>query len=166
LASRGDYAGAIAKYEQALALRDEAEALTESTSRSPLIPGSAYSRDSTLATLHTNLGDALARGGKPEQALEQYQAALVGEPGSAKIHAGIGATLGDLGRIDEGVAELEKAVALDPTYATAHMNLASLLAYQGDTARAQRHYQLAFDNGDAGMRAAAQAALRQLAASP
>jgi len=166
LASLGDYPGAIGKYEQALALRDEAEALTESTSRSPLIPGSAYSRDATLTTLHTNLGDALARGGKPEQALEHYQAALVSEPGSAKIHAGIGATLGDLGRFDEGVAELEKAVELDPTYATAHMNLGSLLAYQGDTARARRHYQRAFDNGDARLRAAAQAALRQLATSP
>ena len=50
LASLGDYAGAIDKYQQALALRDEAEALTESTSRSPLIPGSAYSRDTSLTT--------------------------------------------------------------------------------------------------------------------
>ena len=166
LAEMGDYAGAVEKYEQALALRGDADAVMESTSRSPLIPGSAYSRDASLSTIHMNLGDALARQGKPEQALEQYRAALLADPRSARIQAGIGATLGDLGRFDEAVRELEKAVVMDPAYATAHINLASLLAHLGDTDRARRHYQLAFDNGDARLRAAAQAAMRQLQDSP
>lgn len=166
LAETGDYAGAIEKYKQALALRDGADAVMESASRSPLIPGGAYSRDASFSTIHTNLGDALARSGQPEQALEQYQAALAADPQSAKIHAGIGATLGDMGRFDEGVQALEKAVALDPAYATAHINLASLLAYLGETERARRHYQLAFDNGDARIRAAAEAAMQQLQDSP
>ena len=165
LAETGDYTGAVKRYQQALALRDEVEAAMESTSRSPLIPGSAYSRDASLSTIHSNLGDALARGGKPEQALEEYRAALVADPQSAKIHAGVGATLGDLGRFDEGIRELEKAVAMDPTYATAHINLGSLLAYQGETERARRHYQIAFDNGDTRLRAAAEAAMRHLSAS-
>jgi tetratricopeptide (TPR) repeat protein len=166
LIEMGDYTGAVERYEQALALRDEADALVESTSRSPLMPGSAYSRDASLSTIHMNLGDALARDGKPERALEQYRAALLADPQSGRIQAGIGATLGDLGRFDEGVRELEKAVAMDPTYSTAHMNLGSLLAHLGDTERARRHYQLAFDNGDARLRAAAQAAMQQLQDSP
>ncbi|HUG82561.1 MAG TPA: tetratricopeptide repeat protein [Bryobacterales bacterium] len=166
LAETGDFAGAVEKYEQALVLRDAVDTAAESTSRSPLIPGSAHSRDASLSTIHANLGDALARSGKSEQALEHYQAALAAGAQSAKIHAGIGATLGDLGRFDEGVRELEAALALEPAYATAHINLASLLAYLGETERARRHYQFAFDNGDARLRAAAQAAMQQLLDSP
>ena len=166
LAEMGDYEGAVEKYRHALALRGGADALAEATSRSPLMPGSAHSRDASLATIHTNLGDALARSDKPEQALQQYRVGLTAEPSSAKIRAGIGATLGDLGRFDEGIEELEKAVTLDPTYATAHINLASLLAYRGDMVRARRHYRIAFEYGDARLRTAAQAALQQLSAAP
>ena len=56
-------------------------------------------------------------------------------------------------------------MAIDTAYATAHMNLASLLAYLGDSEQARLHYREAFRNGDARVRQAAQAAMGQLSSS-
>ena len=166
LAEKGDYEAAMERFEQALELRRNDMSPSEATSRSPLLPGSAHSTAARMSLIHDHYGDALSRSRKPARALDHYREALKYEPYSAKIQASIGATLGDLGQYEDGVKELRKAVALDPAYATAHMNLASLLAYLGDSGQARRHYKLAFQNGDARVRQAAQAAMGQLPSSP
>ena len=162
LAQKGDLEGAIENYERAMALRTADSRAAETTSRSPLLPGSVHSTEASLPLLETNLGDALAKSGRSEEALTHYRAALALEPWSAKIQANIGATLADLGRYDEGIRELEKAVALDADYSTARINLGSLLAHTGRTDEARRHYQRALQSGDARARQAAQAALQQM----
>ena len=162
LAERGDLDGAIDNYQRALALRSGDSRAAETTSRSPLLPGSVHSTEASLPLLETNLGDALAKSGRAEEALEHYRSALQLQPWSARIQASVGATLADLGRYDEGIRELEKAVALDADYPTARINLASLLAYAGRTDEARHHYQRALQSGDPRARQAAQAGLQQL----
>jgi tetratricopeptide (TPR) repeat protein len=167
LAQKGEYDEALASYGRALALRQKESAETsEARSGSPLVPGSAFSTKTRMSVIHTNMGDALARSDRPEEALQHYRTALEMDPQSAKIQASIGATLGDMGRFDEGVTELRKALLLDPAYATAHINLAALLAHLGQTEEARKHFQLAAEHGDARARQAAQAALEQLRPSP
>ncbi len=162
LAEKGQLEDAIENYERALILRRSESTDLESTSRSPLLPGSVHSTEASLPRLETNMGDALAKSGRSDEALRHYQAALALDPRSAKIQASVGATFADLGRYEEGVRALEKAVALDADYATARLNLGSLLAYTGRTDEARRHYQRALQSGDVRARQAAQAALAKL----
>jgi len=151
---------AIQHYRQALAT--SRSRFAQISSSSPLMPSVALSFTASPFTAHSNLADALARKGRPQEALEHYQQALQLNPHSAKIHANLGATLAELGNHEEGIEQLEQALSSDPDYVNARLNLASILVFLGQTERARPHYRLLLESSDERARSVAQAAMAQL----
>ncbi len=75
-----------------------------------------------------NLGNALARVGRFEEAITHLEAAIRLQPDSARIQNNLGATLADLGRYEEAIGHYQTAIQLDPGYAQAYFNLAKASA--------------------------------------
>jgi tetratricopeptide (TPR) repeat protein len=92
---------------------------------------------------HYNLGLALAREGKVEEALTQYSEALKITPEHAQARNNLGSSLFEIGRVEEAILEFSKALKIDANYADAHFNLGNALARQGRTEEAIIHFQRA-----------------------
>ena len=164
LYDQGQFEDAVAQYRQALSLYQEEDARTLRSS-APLMPGDASSLSARPSVVRTNLAQALVRLQRPDEAIEQFEAALQSDPGSPQAQTGLGLAYGQLERYDEAIASLRRALELDPGYATAHINLGGLLAYQGQLEQAARHYNAVMVAGDSRARQAAAAALADLQAS-
>ena len=80
---------------------------------------------------HNNLGEALARQGRREEALQHYREALRARPGTAIAVLNIGGTLLDLGRTAEAVDALREAVRLTPGDFQARSTLGQALFARG-----------------------------------
>lgn len=87
-----------------------------------------------------NLGLALARAGRPEEALAQYRAAIALQPNHVFAHDNLGTLLLERGRPDEALSHFETAVALSPDSVGARVNLARALAALGRGAEAAQQY--------------------------
>jgi tetratricopeptide (TPR) repeat protein len=74
-----------------------------------------------LAALHNNLGQALGKTGKPQEAIKEYTtAAEVNPPGAAQYYFNLGAILTNTGHADEANTAFDKSIAADPNYADAY----------------------------------------------
>ncbi len=62
--------------------------------------------------------------GKPLEAVEFFQKALVLNPNDAVAYLGWGVALGNLGRYEEAIEKYQKAVEINPKLAEAYYNLA------------------------------------------
>jgi tetratricopeptide (TPR) repeat protein len=70
---------------------------------------------------HNNLGEAYARTGKTQEAIQEYQAAVQAEPTlAAKYYFNLGALLTNSGHPDEANDAFDKVIAADPNYAEAY----------------------------------------------
>jgi type IV pilus assembly protein PilF len=82
---------------------------------------------------HNNLGQLLARTGRPDQALKEFDAALgdlmYREPYKARCNKGL--ALWQMGRKDEGVAELRGCVAAAPRYCEGRRELGRIFLSEG-----------------------------------
>jgi tetratricopeptide (TPR) repeat protein len=117
----------------------------------------AYWRDSetvwsrTLACItnneaaHYNLGNALLRKGRVEDAITQYELALEIKPNYADAHMNLGLALLQMARRDDAITQFEKAVAIKPDFAEAHFNLGSSLAQLGRMDEAILQFQKAVE---------------------
>jgi len=85
----------------------------------------AIELDPTQPTYRSNLGEALRRLGKYEQAVEAYRAALAIDSSIAAVHSNLGIALAESGQIQEAIASFHKAVELAPDYADAWCNLSN-----------------------------------------
>jgi tetratricopeptide (TPR) repeat protein len=92
-----------------------------------------------------NLGSALLKVGRVDEAIIQYQKALEINPDSAEIHDDLGIVLFQKGRVDEAMVLFEKALEIDPDYAQAHNNLGFTLFQKGRVDEAVAHYQMALE---------------------
>ena len=88
---------------------------------------------------HLNLGNALDRLGKPNEAMAQFSEAVRLKPDYAEAHNNLGASLLDQGRLNEAVAELSESVRLNPRYEAAQNNLGAALVRQGRLDEAIKH---------------------------
>ena len=79
---------------------------------------------------HLNLGDALYKQGRYEEALEATRVAVEQRPNYFKIHANLGVVLGKLGRFEGAETHLRRAIALNPQARGAHLNLGNALYKQ------------------------------------
>jgi tetratricopeptide (TPR) repeat protein len=70
-----------------------------------------------------NLGRALARQEKNEEAILWYQRALEIEPDSFETRNNLGIALAKCGRLDEAIEQLQETVRLAPDYEEARLNL-------------------------------------------
>jgi protein O-mannosyl-transferase len=92
---------------------------------------------------HSNLGVELARQGRFNDAIAQYQAALKIMPDDAESHSNLGNALAARERLDEAIEQYEEAVRIKPGYAAAHSNLGVALAKRGMLDQAVTHYEKA-----------------------
>ena len=92
---------------------------------------------------HTNfyvdLGWALYRLGRIDDAVGQYRGALAIDPNFALARDRLGLALMARDDVDGAVAEYEAALRLTPDYRDAHVNLAAALRRQGKAVEAARH---------------------------
>jgi Flp pilus assembly protein TadD len=89
---------------------------------------------------HNNLGVALDREGRTDEAINHYLDALRIKPEYAKAHNNLGVALDREGRTDEAINHYREAVRIKPEYAEAHYNLGKALAREGRTDEAINHY--------------------------
>ncbi len=86
-----------------------------------------------------NLGNALVRAQRPDEASPYFDAALRIQPADADAHANLGTVAAGANRPDEARREYERALAIDPSHAFANANLARLLLDGGDAEGAIPH---------------------------
>jgi tetratricopeptide (TPR) repeat protein len=89
------------------------------------------------AEVHSNLGAALRRAGRLEDALTSLRRAIALEPGIAQVHNNLGNVLRDQGKLEQATSNYRRALALQPDYAQAHANLGILLRLQSRPAEAE-----------------------------
>ncbi len=93
---------------------------------------SADAQDLTLklrdAAAHNNLGYALERLGRNQEAALHYEKALTIDPSYPEAHNNLGNVLQSLDRTEEAIAHYRQALTLQPNNAVSHNNLASALA--------------------------------------
>jgi tetratricopeptide (TPR) repeat protein len=81
---------------------------------------------------HLNLGNALGRRGRLEEAAASFGRALKLQPEFAEAHNNLGDLQLELARFDEAAASCRRAIAIRPDYAEAHANLGKALLRLGD----------------------------------
>jgi Flp pilus assembly protein TadD len=82
---------------------------------------------------HYNLGVALAKRGRIDEAMAHFRKALEVDPDYTGAHNNLGIALADCGRIDEAAEHFRKALEIEPDYAEVHANLGNVLARRGRT---------------------------------
>jgi Flp pilus assembly protein TadD len=87
-----------------------------------------------------NLGSALAREGRIEEAIDQFNQVLATFPRYPEALNNLGAALYTKGRYKAAAALISDAVRLKPDYAEAHLNLGLALHSQGELKQAIVHY--------------------------
>jgi len=87
---------------------------------------------------HTDRALALARHGRPEEAVEELKAALAANPGFVDAHVKLAAILADQGRAAEAVPHLQDVLRHRPDRLDVRLQLGTLLLRQGRTADALR----------------------------
>jgi serine/threonine-protein kinase len=99
----------------------------------------AIARKPDNAIYHNNLGLALQRLGRPDEALVEYRTASNLNPSFADAYLGVGEILESRGKVDEAIVEYRTALRLDPNEDDAHNLLArALVKTPGRGAEAQR----------------------------
>jgi tetratricopeptide (TPR) repeat protein len=86
------------------------------------------------------LGIALARCGKPDEALKQYEHALQLDPTNANVRYNVGVLLVEGGKEDQAIAQFQRTIQFDPGLVAAHFQLANLLMRKREDAGAEREY--------------------------
>ena len=88
---------------------------------------------------HNNLGIALGRAGKREDAIKQWEQALRIRPDYAEAHNNLGLALSDAGKLTESIGHYEQALALKPDLVEADYNLGVALLRTGKPQDAISH---------------------------
>ncbi|HUK19257.1 MAG TPA: tetratricopeptide repeat protein [Bryobacteraceae bacterium] len=97
------------------------------------------------ASVHNNLGIALAETGQPSESLAEYEKAIALSPDFAEAYNNLGNALARLGKMAEAVARYQQALDLDPQYSKARSNFGVALARMGRPAEAIPHLEKALD---------------------
>jgi len=90
---------------------------------------------------HKGLGDALIKKGQIDEAINQYQEAILLIPGYAEAHYNLGTALQKKGQIDAAISQFQEAIRLNPEYAEAHCNLGTALIKKGQIDAAINQFQ-------------------------
>jgi len=92
---------------------------------------------------HNNLGNALLKMGRVDEAITQYQKALEIKPDFAEAHNNLGYVQFQKNNVDEGIAHFQKALQINPDYAEAHYNFGYALCQKGRVDEGITHFQRA-----------------------
>ena len=96
--------------------------------------------DLASAFVQMNLGDALARKGRSDDAMLHYDKAIKLQPNYADAYYNRGTVLFAKGRTDEAIADWTKALETQPNDADAHTSLGNALLQKGSPREAIAHY--------------------------
>jgi protein O-mannosyl-transferase len=153
LFQKGDAAGAIACYQEAIRLNPDFGDAYNNMGNALLQQGkldqaiAAFQKASALIpqSLQTsvNLGNALFQKGDVDDAIACYQKVLQAEPDYVKAHINLGVALMQKGRIEAAVAECQKALQIEPDNVTACIDLGNALVQEGNVEGAIVQYQKA-----------------------
>jgi tetratricopeptide (TPR) repeat protein len=99
--------------------------------------------------VHINRGIGLAREGRHQQALVEFERAVELAPADVAARTNLGHGLAQVGDLAGARTQLEQALLLDPTHATAHFNLGTVHARSGNDELAADHLRaaIAIDEG-------------------
>ena len=119
---------AVNDYQKAIDIKQKA--IEASTKKDP-------EDNKRVAAYYNNLGEALNRSLKVDDAVKAYlQAAQINPEGAAGYYFNIGAVLTNAGKADDAIAYFDKCIAADPTKADAYyqkgVNLLGKATLQGD----------------------------------
>ncbi len=92
---------------------------------------------------HNNLGNALKRQGRIEEAIVHFNKALQINPGYAKAYNNLGTALASQGKTEEAIKHFGIALYINPGYAAAHSNIGVALASQDELEKAIVHFRAA-----------------------
>jgi tetratricopeptide (TPR) repeat protein len=95
----------------------------------PLTAAAKYLPDDP--SVHLNLGNALGRSGRLEEAAASYGRALAIQPDFAEAHDNLGDVQLELGRPAEAAVSFRRAIRIRPDFAGAHQNLGKVLLRLG-----------------------------------
>lgn len=95
--------------------------------------------------IHNNLGIALARQGRVEEAIAHYRDALTIDPMNVKSHINLGVALVDRGRLEEAIAQYWRALELQPDHPGVHNNLGNALVLLGKLDEAAMEFNRALE---------------------
>jgi protein O-mannosyl-transferase len=90
---------------------------------------------------HYNLGIALVKKGRADEAIRQLQEAIRLKPAYAKAHADLGALLAEKGQTDAAIRHFQGAIRLKPQDGETHYNLGLVFEQKGQMDEALRQYQ-------------------------
>ena len=93
---------------------------------------------------HNNLGIALAKQGKIDEAIAQYSRAAEIKPGPLPYN-NLGGLFARQGKLDKAITYYTKALEVDPQYKEAHYNLGNALVEKGRLDEAEDHYSKALE---------------------
>ncbi|HEU0095748.1 MAG TPA: tetratricopeptide repeat protein [Rhizomicrobium sp.] len=150
LSSQGRHVEAIARFEQALAVRpDDARVLFAlgNTAHVLGLTGPAEQFFRQVLTLEpgrkealVNLANLLRASGQFDAAIALLEPALAREPGAVEFHLTIGSAWREKGEDARAIRHYRAALETDPNYAPALANLADMLCDAGDRAAARTLY--------------------------
>jgi Flp pilus assembly protein TadD len=103
----------------------------------------ACTQDNYVA--HNDLGDALFRKGRTDEAIPQFQKALEIKPDYAEACNHLGNVLLQQGQTEKAIAQFQKTLEIKPDYAEACNNLGNALLQQGRLNEATAHFQKALE---------------------
>jgi tetratricopeptide (TPR) repeat protein len=99
--------------------------------------------DPANSVARDNLGRALAKNGRTEEAIAQYRKTLEIKPGFFEARNHLGIALFQSGDADDAIAEYRKALESNPDYLEARINLGNALGAKGQADEAIAEYQKA-----------------------
>jgi tetratricopeptide (TPR) repeat protein len=144
LHDKGDYAGAIERYDKALELdHDNLLALAEKAFS--LVSLQKYDESITyckraiekhrgeknLASTYVTYGNALDMLKQTDQAIAIYDEGIAEFPGNYQLYFNKGVTVSSINKYDEAIICFQKAVTIKPTHPGSHNGMARLLKSQG-----------------------------------
>jgi protein O-GlcNAc transferase len=97
------------------------------------------------AAAQVNVGNALGRLGRLDEAVASYRAALTLSPDFAEAHQNLGHALLDLGRADDAAASCRRALELNPGSAAAQETLGNAFLLLGRLEDAAASYRRALE---------------------
>ena len=89
---------------------------------------------------HNNLGNALFRQGKLDEAIAHYYEVIRIKPNHFLAHNNLGVALGQQGSFEKSISHFYKALQIKSDYAEAHNNLGLVLTRQGKVNEAIAHF--------------------------
>lgn len=89
---------------------------------------------------YTNLGAALEKLGETENAIINYDQALMINPDEEMAHNNLGVALDKQGKLEEASVHFSQALRIKPHFALAHNNIGEVLLKKGETEEAILHF--------------------------